>query len=57
MSGLSELIALKKSVEHHIKEEEADIFDRAKETFSKYEAQQLGQEFETNKRKLLKRKQ
>ncbi len=52
---LSQLLDLKKSVEHHIKEEEADIFDEAKDVISKDEAQSLGEDFEKQKKQRIKK--
>lgn len=46
----SKLAELKKSVLHHVKEEESEIFKKAKEILSKDEIQTLGKEFQEAKK-------
>jgi hemerythrin superfamily protein len=46
----SKLAELKKSVLHHVKEEEGDIFKKAKEILAKEEIQRLGKEFQEAKK-------
>ncbi|WP_454063734.1 hemerythrin domain-containing protein [Candidatus Nitrospira salsa] len=45
----TKLAELKKNVEHHVKEEEGEIFKKAKSILSKEEAQALAQEFQESK--------
>ena len=51
---LPQLMELKESVEHHIKEEESDIFKHAKDIFSKEDARDMGKDFAKRKKQLLK---
>ena len=46
----SKLAELKKNVLHHVKEEEGEIFKKAKEILSKDEIQTLGKEFQEAKK-------
>ncbi|HNP31257.1 MAG TPA: hemerythrin domain-containing protein [Nitrospirales bacterium] len=46
----SKLTELKKSVLHHVKEEEGEIFKKAKEILEKEEIQRLGKEFQEAKK-------
>jgi hemerythrin superfamily protein len=46
----SKLAELKKSVLHHVKEEEGEIFEKAKEVLEKEEIQTLGKEFQDAKK-------
>ncbi len=46
----SKLAQLKKSVLHHVKEEEGEIFKKAKEILEKEEIQTLGKEFQDAKK-------
>lgn len=47
---------LKELVEHHVKEEEGEMFPRARKLMSKDELQALGEQMEARKRELLKQK-
>lgn len=44
---------LKENVEHHVEEEEGEIWAKAREILNEAEAQQLGEAFVTEKEKLL----
>ncbi|GJL59683.1 MAG: hypothetical protein NPIRA03_25400 [Nitrospirales bacterium] len=46
----SKLSELKKSILHHVKEEEGNIFKKAKEILAKEEIQRLGREFQEAKK-------
>lgn len=46
----SKLAELKKSVLHHVKEEEGEIFKKAKEILDKEEIQKMGKEFQEAKK-------
>lgn len=46
----SKLAELKKSVLHHVKEEEGEIFKKAKDLLEKEELQTLGKEFQDAKK-------
>ncbi len=46
----SKLRELKKSILHHVKEEEGNIFKKAKEILAKEEIQRLGKEFQEAKK-------
>lgn len=47
---------LKELVEHHVKEEEGEMFPRAKKLMSKDELQSLGEQMETRKQELLQQR-
>lgn len=46
---LAKVTVLSELVQHHVKEEEKEIFKLARETFGRNELEQMGQEFETRK--------
>ena len=48
----AELKVLKDLVEHHVKEEESDGFECAREEFDKEQLEQMGREFQDRKRAL-----
>ena len=52
---LLKLAELKKNIEHHVREEESEIFDTMHEFFSDEEARDLGKEFQEVKNTELKR--
>lgn len=47
---------LKELVEHHVKEEEGEMFPRARKLMSKDELQSLGEQMETRKQELLQQR-
>lgn len=49
-SGVKEL---KETVEHHVEEEESEIFDAARENFSQDLLNQIGQQFQQQKEKMM----
>lgn len=46
---LAKVTVLQELIEHHVKEEEKEIFKMARETFERDELEQMGQEFEARK--------
>lgn len=46
---LAKVTVLQELIEHHVKEEEKEIFKMARDTFEKDELEQMGQEFEARK--------
>jgi hemerythrin superfamily protein len=46
---LAKVTVLQELIEHHVKEEEKEIFKLARETFEKDELEQMGQAFEARK--------
>jgi hypothetical protein len=46
---LAKVTVLQELVQHHVKEEEKEIFKLARETFEKHELSQMGEAFETRK--------
>jgi hemerythrin superfamily protein len=46
---LAKVTVLSELVQHHVKEEEKEIFKLARETFGRNELEQMGQEFEARK--------
>lgn len=53
---LAKLKVIKENIEHHIEEEEDEIFEAAKEKFSKDKLDEMGKRFEEVKRKTSSRK-
>jgi hypothetical protein len=51
----AKLKVLKENIEHHIEEEENEIFDTAEDLLSEDEAEELGERFVTEKEKRLER--
>lgn len=49
---MSQLEELKENVEHHVQEEEGQLFPKAKKIISKDEAEQLGENVQTTKEQL-----
>lgn len=46
---LAKVTVLQELIEHHVKEEEKEIFKMARETFEKDELEQMGEQFEARK--------
>lgn len=49
---LAKLKVIKENIEHHVEEEEDEIFDAAKEKFSKDKLDEMGKRFEEVKKKM-----